>query len=211
MNLNQVVTAARPGRPKSEEKRASIREAAAHLFMSEGFERTSMDGIARAAGVSKQTIYSHFSNKDELFRSCVMSKTQEYELLVDSDQYPDLFDGLRAMADGYLRLLSDATAVAVWRLMVGEANIHPNVANMFHETGPGASRGSLLAYLQEHRGELRIDDFAEAASVFISLVSGQYQNDIMLGMRNGVSDVERAATVDRAVSQFRLLYGREAT
>ena len=209
MNLNQVVTPARPGRPKSEEKRASIREAAARLFMSEGFERTSMDGIARAAGVSKQTIYSHFNNKDELFRSCVMSKTQEYELLVDSVQYPELYDGLRAMADGYLRLMSDATAVAVWRLMVGEANVHPNVAKVFHETGPGASRESLLAYLLEHGDELEIDDFAEAASVFISLVAGRYQNDIMLGVRDGVSDSERGAAVDRAIRQFRALYGAD--
>lgn len=206
MNLNQVVTPSRPGRPKSEEKRASIREAAARLFMSEGFERTSMDGIAQAAGVSKQTIYSHFNNKDELFRSCVMSKTQEYELLVDSVQYPELYDGLRAMADGYLRLMSDATAVAVWRLMVGEANVHPNVAKVFHETGPGASRESLLAYLLEHGDELEIDDFAEAASVFISLVAGRYQNDIMLGVRDGVSDSERGAAVDRAIRQFRALY-----
>ncbi len=206
MNLKPFVSPTRPGRPKSEEKRASIREAAAHLFMSEGFERTSMDGIANAAGVSKQTIYSHFNNKDELFRSCVMTKTQEYELLVESDQYPVLDDGLRAMADRYLRLMSDDTAVAMWRLMVGEANIHPNVAKMFHETGPGASRGSLMAYLQEHRDELQADNFAEAASVFISLVAGQFQNDIMLGVRSGVSDEERDATVERAVRQFRALY-----
>ncbi len=211
MNLNQVVTAPRPGRPKSEEKRASIREAAARLFMSEGFERTSMNGIARAAGVSKQTIYSHFNNKDELFRSCVMTKTQEYELLVDSDQYPDLYNGLRAMADGFLRLLSDDTVVAVWRLMVGEANVHPNVAKLFHENGPGASRESLLAYLQDHSDELQTDDIAEAAGVFISLMAGQYQNDIMLGVRNGVSDSEREAAVDRAIRLFSALYGREAT
>ena len=211
MNLDQVVSPARPGRPKSEEKRASIREAAARLFMSEGFERTSMDGIANAAGVSKQTIYSHFNNKDELFRSCVMTKTREYELLVDAEQYPVLDDGLRAMGDGYLRLMSDDTAVAMWRLMVGEANIHPNVAKMFHETGPGASRGSLTAYLQEQGDVLEVDDFAEAASMFISLVAGQFQNDIMLGVRKGVSDSERDATVARAIRQFRALYGREET
>ena len=185
-----------------------IREAAARLFMSEGFERTSMDGIANAAGVSKQTIYSHFNNKDELFRGCVMTKTQEYELLVDAEQYPVLDDGLRAMADGYLRLMSDDTAVAMWRLMVGEANIHPNVAKMFHETGPGASRGSLTAYLQRHDDELEIDNYAEAASMFISLVAGQFQNDIMLGVRNGVSDKERDVTANRAIRQFRRLYGR---
>ena len=63
-----------------------------------------------------------------------------------------------------------------------------------------------MAYLQEHRDELQADNFAEAASVFISLVAGQFQNDIMLGVRSGVSDEERDATVERAVRQFRALY-----
>ena len=80
MNIASDPAARRPGRPKSEEKAAAIREAASLLFMTEGMERTSMDAISQAAGVSKQTVYSHFKSKDDLFRACVASKVQMYGL-----------------------------------------------------------------------------------------------------------------------------------
>jgi len=62
----ESAAARRPGRPKSEMKAKAIRDAASELFMTDGIERTSMDAIAQAAGVSKQTVYSHFKNKDDL-------------------------------------------------------------------------------------------------------------------------------------------------
>lgn len=48
---------ARAGRPKSEEKRIAIRDAATRLFLQGGVTRTSMDAVAREAGVSKQIVY----------------------------------------------------------------------------------------------------------------------------------------------------------
>ena len=123
MTLRDDTQAARPGRPKSEEKRTSIRESAARLFLDEGFERTSMDSIANAAGVSKQTVYSHFENKDELFKSCIEGKIRQYELRPDSDRHTTLEGGLKSVADSYLRLLADpgvmssswASASIAWR------------------------------------------------------------------------------------------------
>ena len=129
MELNQSVSARR-GRPKSEEKRQQISEAAADLFLTEGFERTSMDAVAQAAGVSKQTVYSHFANKDELFRSCIASKVAEYDLTVEPSEYHTLEAGLRAFADGYLRILSDPRVVRMWRLIMAESVEHGHVATV---------------------------------------------------------------------------------
>ena len=58
-----VAKAAGPGRPKDPGKRAAILDAAKRLFVSQGFERVSMDQIAAEAGVSKLTVYSHFGDK----------------------------------------------------------------------------------------------------------------------------------------------------
>ena len=66
-----------PGRPKDLEKRAGILEAAKDLFLARGFEATSMDAVAQAAGVSKLTVYNHFQDKDTLFLSAVKSKCEE--------------------------------------------------------------------------------------------------------------------------------------
>ncbi len=53
------------------EKPARILEAASQLFQRYGFRRTSMDLVAAEAGVAKPTIYSHFADKETLFRAVV--------------------------------------------------------------------------------------------------------------------------------------------
>src|SRR2546426_11426938 len=65
------------GRPKDLEKRAAILEAAKCLFLSGGYEGTSMDAVAAEAGVSKLTVYNHFSDKETLFAEAVKAKCEE--------------------------------------------------------------------------------------------------------------------------------------
>src|SRR5437868_12962540 len=60
-----------PGRPKDLEKRAAILEAAMALFPDRGYDGTSVEAIAQAAGVSKLTVYSHFADKETLFGAAV--------------------------------------------------------------------------------------------------------------------------------------------
>lgn len=52
-------------------RQQAILEAAWKVFSTYGFRKTSMDDIARAAGVSRAAIYLHFRNKEDLFRSLV--------------------------------------------------------------------------------------------------------------------------------------------
>ena len=65
---------ASPGRPKDLEKRAAILAAAKQLFPEQGFDGTSMDAIATAAGVSKLTVYSHFTDKEGLFVEAIRDR-----------------------------------------------------------------------------------------------------------------------------------------
>jgi AcrR family transcriptional regulator len=194
------------GRPKSEEKRESIREAAADLFLKEGYERCSMDSIANAAGVSKQTVYSHFENKDELFRSCIAGKCALYDLTIDPSAHPVLEDGLASFADGLLRLISDPQAVKMWRLMMTEAECHPRVSHMFYETGPIESLQSLEEFLAHHRDRLGIDDFEAAARTFMALTKDCYQDRILLGIIDGLDSDQRQRQVARATDQFLRLF-----
>jgi TetR/AcrR family transcriptional regulator, regulator of autoinduction and epiphytic fitness len=57
-----------PARAKLD-KRAAILAAALDLFAKYGYRRTSMDDVARAAGIAKGTVYLHFPGKRELFRA----------------------------------------------------------------------------------------------------------------------------------------------
>ena len=58
-----------PPRPTDQESRLSVvLEAAVGVFARYGYRKTSMDDVARAAGVSRQGLYLSFANKEELFR-----------------------------------------------------------------------------------------------------------------------------------------------
>src|SRR5579872_5786193 len=67
---------------RSARKRRAILEGAATAFLSKGYLGTNMDEIAALAGVSKRTVYQHFSDKETLFREIVLATTDEIDLLV---------------------------------------------------------------------------------------------------------------------------------
>lgn len=58
-------------------KRGSILAAAGELLLADGYENTSMDAVAAKAGVSKTTVYAHFSDKLELFKAVMVSSAGE--------------------------------------------------------------------------------------------------------------------------------------
>jgi len=65
------------------EKRAAILDAALRLFGQYGYRRTSIDDLARAAEISKGSVYLSFSSKEELFRALCRSLIERVEAAVD--------------------------------------------------------------------------------------------------------------------------------
>src|SRR6185369_11944881 len=57
--------------PDANARRAAIVDAAAQVFLRYGFKKTSMDDLARAAGLSRQGLYLHFATKEDLFKAGV--------------------------------------------------------------------------------------------------------------------------------------------
>jgi TetR/AcrR family transcriptional repressor of mexJK operon len=199
----------RRGRPKSPEKSEAILEAAAHLFMTAGMERTSMDAIAAAAGVSKQTVYSHFQSKDDLFRSCVTGKTRSYGLDASRlDETAPLDDSLRYVGRQYLTLLCDKGVICMFRLMIAEANSFPKLVKSFHESGPGATADLVAALVASHlpRHGKGAALTAQVATEFLALVRRDYFLELMLGMRKSIPAAEIRAHVQHCVEQIRKLY-----
>jgi AcrR family transcriptional regulator len=52
-------------------RRTALLDAAVRVFLRYGFKKTSMDDLARAAGLSRQGLYLHFQAKEELFKAAV--------------------------------------------------------------------------------------------------------------------------------------------
>lgn len=193
-----------PGRPKDPEKRAAILAAAKALFPARGYAGTSMEAIARAAGVSKLTVYSHFQDKDALFAAAVRERCDE---LLPSDLFLPRVEGtagdqLVAIAHAFFRVITSAEAVAMHRMMCVQQPADPHLPQLFWEAGPRRVCEALASFLrgQHAAGRLHVPDPALAASQFFCLLKGEYHARQTCGypLQWGPADVDRHvnATVD---------------
>ncbi len=209
-----VQNAPRAGRPKSEEKRAAILEAASTLFLEKGLQGASMDAVAREAGVSKQTVYSHFENKDELFRACIKGKIAAYGFAEDT--FPgdgDTRELLFQLTRRFMELIFDPEVIAMHRVVSAEAASHPRIASLFYESGAAATKRAVGAFLDDlvRRGELAIPDVDYAAWQLANMAFGKFHMQLQFGLIDHVPDDELDAHLRRVVEDFVRLYGEPRT
>lgn len=211
--MQEDATHDRPaGRPKSEAKAKAIQGAAAALFLAQGFQGTSMDAVAQQAGVSKQTVYSHFANKEALFSACIRAKVSGYGFdetaLVDE---PDVRQALLGVARRFVELMLDPDVIAMHRVVMAEAASQPRVANLFFDSGPKKTKAAVCAFLQRHvvAGRLAIprERLLYAAFQLLNTAIGVYQLQLWLGLRTTVGEDELAPHLERVVDDFLSLYG----
>jgi len=198
----------RQGRPKSEEKRQQILSAASCLFLSEGFANTSMDKVAKASGVSKQTVYSHFDNKDTLFQAAISAKCQSYQL--DTSQLMEA--GLKEMpfstcmmhiGDLFIRLLQDPDTVAVFRILIAESGTNQHMAELFYDAGPHASLRYIADIIYTYGGgTISQPQCQQLANDFISLLKGDFHIMMLCGIQPILSDEEIQQHVLNAVEKI---------
>ncbi len=176
------------GRPKSEEKRQAILDAAPRLFIAQGFENTSVEQIAEAAGVSKQTVYSHFQNKEALFAAAIAAKCRLSHLTADDlmdDQRP-CREMLIEIGHRFAALLTSSEVIAIFRIVMNHADQHPQISRLFYESGPLPTCSAVANYLaQQHAlGHLYIPHPQRAAKQLMSLLKGEYHLEYLLNLED---------------------------
>lgn len=166
-----------PGRPKDLEKRAAILAAAKALFIRNAFAGTSMDAIAAEAGVSKLTVYSHFGDKDNLFREVIRARIEDLlpENTYDYDPQATIEQTLLRVALIHARLDCDAETVGTFRAILGDCRQgNPRFGRLLWEEGTLRTHGLMERLLQQavDAGQLAIDDVPRACVQFFALIKG---------------------------------------
>jgi TetR/AcrR family transcriptional repressor of mexJK operon len=201
-----------PGRPKDLGKREAVLDAAKHLFATLGFDRTSMNAIARVAGVSKLTVYSHFGDKDALFNAAVESKCEEQVPLAmfRFDARTPVRAALLKIAGGFHGLIHSDESLALHRMMIANAGDDAHLADLFFEAGPRRMLGAFEGFLREAmaRGQMDIPEPARAAEHFLCLLKGVGHLKQLCGCTKRVPKREIAAHIDSVVDLFLRAYGR---
>ena len=204
----------------SEQKRRQIVQAAGKLFVTQGFETTTMDAIAREAGVSKATVYAHAKNKQELFAACVRGVATQVYQSVDAEQGDrdggeagGAEDMLRRFALRFLEVIMSPPAQGVYRMVVAEAPRNPELGRIFFEQGPAVVQSRLIAILEALRdaGALDIDDPLIASQEFLGLMQGRFHLPCVLGTLGELTAQDRAEAAERTARTFMRAYAWRRT
>ena len=175
--------------------RERVLRAATSSFLTHGY-RSSVDAIARRAGVAKQTVYQHFPSKDELFKEVARDLTKR--VLIELESEPeDLRSGLLRFARAYRKRVLGAQGIATFRAVVPEVPRFPALARAMYAGSAGVLVERLTAYLSKamEAGRLRRDDPELAAELFLGMLVGHDRLKRLFGVGCEEKEAGRAARI----------------
>jgi AcrR family transcriptional regulator len=181
-------------------KRDLIVNAARSAFLNGGYADTSMDSIAKGAGVSIKTVYRHFENKDDLFVAVIRAACSTDicggipAQRVWPDKAPRLALNLAAVE--YLRHALSAEQVALYRVVLRDVGRFPELGRQYSQEVIEGRNTLIVEYLRRwstSRG-WKIKDPVGAANTFAGLLRSGWFESILLGTES----VQEAALLQHA-------------
>jgi AcrR family transcriptional regulator len=191
-------------------KRRQIVEGARQVFLTRGFDAASMADIAKAAGVSKGTLYVYFKDKDELFAAIVHGEcAMQAEGVFDFNHADhDVEAVLLRHGKAFVRSIADPGRLSSLRTVIAVAERMPDLGRKVYETGPAVGIAKLAAYLraQVDAGVLDIDDCEVAAAQFIETCHATIFKPILFNFAPPPTPERIAHVVGIAVRTFLAAY-----
>ncbi len=214
--VDKTTTAEKPplrrGRPRDPERLRRILEAARSHFHAHGFERANLDAIAHDAGVSKMTVYSHFSSKEGLFEAVIGSRTDGVVAARPGaaaldPQRPEA--ALAAVGAQFLSLMRDDDTIGQFRTMYAAAATQPEACAVFYRQGADRLMNELADYLRsaQSAGSLQVPQPRQAADLFLAMFLGDGHIRGLLRLP-APSALQDKALLREAVRVFMAAFGR---
>ena len=197
-------TRRRGGRPTEDDKKRNdetLLNVAAALFVERGFNGTTMEAVAQAAGLGKQALYLRYPDKESLFMGV-------FQRLKDDVAYqpPPVEDGLPLAAALRRRLQDILASVAgprpmlICRLAVREGHRFPEMLRLLNEETALRHTRPLARWLAHRRklGEVRKLDAAQVAALCVDLLLSEVLRSVFRD--NPLSKKEIDACADRVAA-----------
>lgn len=201
-------------RRKTAAKRLVFVEAAGSLFLNYGFSAVTMESIAAAANSSKVTLYNYFSSKEELFEAWAFEagKGAFEQLVAAIDDSMEPRDVLFRVGTAYLKLITKQEVISINRLIIGEVERFPQLAQRFYAVGPKRTLANLILAVDSLvvSGALVDQDANKMAVHFKAFCEGAMFEKLIWGIDSLPSEDDIKVLVADAVDRFILFYGNEA-
>ena len=213
MMTGEAAIAVRPAHGEGTDdsaKRRQILEGARAVFLAQGFDAASMGEIARAAGVSKGTLYVYFENKEQLFEAIVHEQCQvQAEGLFNIDPAdPDVEAVLMRLGTGLVEFLCQPGKASPLRTVIAIADRMPEIGKKFYETGPACGIATLSSYIktQVAAGRLLVEDCDIAAAQFLDACQSTLFKPVLFNFAPPPPPERIAYVVGIAVRTFMAAY-----
>ena len=200
-----------PALPKGRKVEQVLR-GAHEVFMAHGYEGANVDAIAKAAHVSKATLYSYFPDKRALFAAVAQVACEEQTQIAltfahESDNFAEnLYKGCRS----FMEFMYSPFGVQMFRTVIAESARFPEFGRQFWATGPEAAHIEMVDLFREAvaEGHLKpIDDYELAAETLTELCKVHLHPRLLLGVIDSVDPAEIDRIAHNAVDIFMSRYG----
>jgi AcrR family transcriptional regulator len=194
-------------------KRRQIIEGARTVFLALGYDAASMGEIAKAAGVSKGTLYVYFRDKDELFEAIVAKECvfQAEGVFTFDTENPDIAGTLTRMGIAYAQIMCMPERQSSLRAVIAVADRKPNVGRTFYETGAVIGIAKLAGYFEAEikAGRLEIEDCEVAAAQFMDSCVSTVFKPVLLNFGTPPTRERIEHVVRIAVKTFMAAYAKK--
>jgi AcrR family transcriptional regulator len=202
--MTQHLRTGRPTRAAAAELDDRLRRAAVDTFLDRGFDGTTMEAVASAAGISKRTLYAKYPDKRTLFVKVLpwAMSTLRWDETDADDVGDDLRAALLVVGRAAVARVVDPKVVALSRIAMTEAHRFPEFAQAAHSMTWSPRLRSVVDLLVRHArlGNVVVHDPELAAEQFLAMVSGFPGVLASFGLRRDPKDEERR--IEHAVTLF---------
>ncbi|MDT8397152.1 MAG: TetR/AcrR family transcriptional regulator [Pseudomonadales bacterium] len=189
-------------------KREEVLDVASNYFLVNGYEGTSINVMAREAGISKESIYRYFGSKEDLFKAVVARELEVYRRGMEnteSDHGLSLAEALQHVAEAALKVLTTDRALALRRLIFQMAANGSAIGKYYYEVGPRIAYLNLKKIFDQHA--MKSTFSSEKLSVyFISQALHTIMLERECGLLKKVSQKEIQKRSQTVVDDFILAY-----
>jgi AcrR family transcriptional regulator len=203
---NFKVSRGRPVLGEAERYRERILDATTAVFLEKGFEGSSTNEIARRSQTSKQTLYTLFPTKADLFVGVMSAHTEQlfsrHMHYIESGKTPQR--ALNEIGCRVLKMFSAPEFLALHRIVVAEVHRFPDLARAVWRECVERGYGLLAEYLESRR--IGGPSYGKSAAQFVSFVLGDFAINAMLNPDLELSERAIRARVRQAVEDFLRLH-----
>ncbi len=196
-------------KPRTTDKREEVLDIASETFLSKGFDGTSINVMAREAGISKESIYRYFGSKEDLFLAVVERELEVYKNsmldTISHFQGKTLKEALFSVAEATLQVASHDRTLALRRLIFQMSANGSKVGTHYFQSGPDIAYKNLLRLFEYYKPESAFP-IEKLSRYFVAVVLHRTMLQRECGVMESLSPEEVRRSSMEAVEDFMVAF-----